>query len=259
MVDNIKVTGIVISATPVGEYDKRLVILTGQRGKVTVFAKGARRPSNRFAAGSRPFAFGEFTLYQGKSAYNMVDMDISNYFEQLTVDMDAVYYGFYFLELADYYSHENVESKEMVNLLYLTLKMLSKSQLPDNYDCRSQNTLQSTISLKLIRHIYELKMFAINGEYQDVFGCVHCGNKEDLRGFTVDKSGAVCSECMAQSKDTIEINTSTFYTMQYIISSPVSKLYSFTVTDEVMTELSMVLGRWMSRYVDKEFKSLEMI
>ncbi len=238
-----KLTGIVLSATPVGEYDKRLVILTGQRGKVTVFAKGARRPSNRFAAGCRPFTFGEFTLYQGKSAYNMVDMDISNYFEQLVTDMDAVYYGFYFLELADYYSHENVESKEMVNLLYATLRMLTAGTIP----------------LKLIRHIYELKMFAINGEYPDVFGCVHCGNKEDLRGFTVDKSGAVCSECMAQFGDVIEINTSTFYTMQYIISSPVGKLYTFTVTEQVLTELSMVLGRWMSRYVDREFKSLEML
>ncbi len=238
-----KLTGIVLSATPVGEYDKRLVILTGQRGKVTVFAKGARRPSNRFAAGCRPFTFGEFTLYQGKSAYNMVDMDISNYFEQLVTDMDAVYYGFYFLELADYYSHENVESKEMVNLLYATLRMLTAGTIP----------------LKLIRHIYELKMLAINGEYPDVFGCVHCGNKEDLKGFTVDKSGAVCSECMAQSRDVIEINTSTFYTMQYIISSPVGKLYTFTVTEQVLTELSMVLGRWMSRYVDREFKSLEML
>lgn len=238
-----KLTGIVISATPVGEYDKRLVILTGQRGKITVFAKGARRPSNRFAAGCRPFTFGEFTLYQGKSAYNMVDMDISHYFEELAMDMDAVYYGFYCLELADYYSHENVESKEMVNLLYLTLKMLTQKNIP----------------LKLIRHIYELKMFAINGEYPDVFDCVHCGNKDELKGFTVEKSGAVCSECMALSKDVIEINTSTFYTMQYIISSPVGKLYTFTVTEEVLTELSMIMGRWMSRYVDKEFKSLEML
>ncbi len=240
---NIKVMGIVISAAPVGEYDKRLVILTGQRGKVTVFVKGARRPSNRFAAGCRPFTFGEFTLYQGKTAYNMVDMEISNYFEELATDMDTVYYGFYFLELADYYSRENVESKEMVNLLYLTLKVLS----------------QRNISTKLIRHIYELKLFAINGEYPDVFACVHCGNKEQLKGFTVDKSGAVCSECMGVSKDVIELNTSTFYTLQYIVSSPINKLYTFTVTEEVLAELSMVLGRWMSRYIDKEFKSLEML
>lgn len=243
MVNQVKLTGIVLSAAPVGEYDKRLVILTGQRGKITAFVKGARRPSNRFAAGSRPFSFGEFTLYQGREAYNLVDIDIKNYFDDIATDINAVYYGFYFLELAEYYSHENVEAKEMVNLLYLSLK----------------NLASETIPRKLVRYIYELKMFAINGEYPDVFSCVYCGNNQELKGFTVEKSGAICSECASAAKDMVELNTSTFYTMQYIISSPIGKLYGFTVTDEVLSELAMVMGRWRTRYIDKQFKSLEFI
>lgn len=243
MINQIKLTGIVLSVTPVGDYDKRLVILTGQRGKITAFVKGARRPSNRFAAGSRPFSFGEFTLYQGREAYNVVDIDISNYFDEIATDMDAVYYGFYFLELADYYSHENVDAKEIIQLLYQSLRALNHKLIPD----------------KLVRYIYELKMFAINGEYPDVFSCVECGNKEGLDGFSVEKSGAVCKECVGKIKDMVRLNTSTFYTMQYIISSPVEKLYSFTVSEQVLTELSMVMGRWRSRYIDKEFKSLDFI
>lgn len=241
--NQVKLTGIVLQATPVGEYDKRLVILTGQRGKITVFVKGARRPSSRFAAGSRPFSFGEFTLYQGREAYNLVDISITNYFDEITTDMNAVYYGFYFLELADYYSHENATAKEMINLLYSSLKALNRKSIPD----------------KLVRYIYELKMFAINGEYPDVFSCVRCGNKEELCGFSVEKSGAVCRECSGEVKDMVELNTSTFYTMQYIISSPIEKLYSFTVSEQVLTELSMVMGRWRTKYIDREFKSLEFL
>lgn len=241
--NQVKLTGIVIKATPVGEYDKRLVVLTGQRGKITVFVRGARRPSNRFAAGSRPFSFGEFTLYQGKEAYNLADISISNYFDEIAMDMDAVYYGFYFLELADYYSHENVPAKEMVNLLYSSLKALNRKE----------------ISHKLVRYVYELKMFAINGEYPDVFSCVNCGNSDNLYGFSVEKSGAVCKECAGVVKDVVELNTSTFYTMQYVISSAIDKLYSFTVSEQVLTELSMVMGRWRTKYIDKEFKSLEFL
>ena len=185
----------------------------------------------------------ENSRYQAREAYNLVDIDIKNYFDEIATDVNALYYGFYFLEVADYYSYENVNSKEMINLLYQSLKALSNKNIPD----------------KLVRYIYELKMFYINGEYPDVFSCVECGDKEALSGFVVDKSKAVCKECAHLYKDNLELNTSTFYTMQFIISASIEKLYSFTVSEVVLKELSMVMNRWRARYIDKEFKSLEFL
>ena len=58
---------------------------------------------------------------------------------------------------------------------------------------------------------------------------------------------------------TIPVSPAVVYTMQYIISTPVEKLYTFTVSDEVLENLKNIIERYRNQYIDRRFKSLEIL
>lgn len=207
----VKITGMVLSAFPVGEYDKRLVILTKERGKITAFARGAKRPGSLLRAPSRPFAFGTFSLAEGRDAYNLYGAEIENYFEDLEKDMECACYASYFVEFADYYEREGIEATEMLKLLYQSFRALLRPAIPN----------------RLVQRIFELKAMSLNGEY-------------------TERPGRAASE-------------SAVYAWEYVIFSPVEKLYTFLLTDEVFEEFRRCVEDNKKRYIDRKFHSLEIL
>ena len=212
MQDLCSVTGLILKAEPFGEYDRRVVMLTRERGKIAAFAKGARRQGSRLLASTNPFCFGEFRLYEGRTSYSISEASIQNYFAPLREDFENACYGMYFLEVMDYYTRENNDEKEMLKLLYQSLRALCHKNL-DN---------------RLGRYIFEIKALALNGEYP---------------GLPKDKS----------------YEESTAYAAAFIVGTPVEKLYTFTVTEKVLKELQEITDEFRKRFIDRNFKSLEIL
>lgn len=213
MREQVNVTGMILKTEPVGEYDRRVVILTRERGKISAFARGARKQGSRLLASTNPFCFGRFGLYEGRNAYSISEAVISNYFEGMRNDFEAACYGMYFLEMMDYYTRENNEEKEMLKLLYQSLRAL----------------LHEGLSNLLVRYIFEIKALAVNGEYP---------------GLPVRETPYL---------------ESTQYAVSYIVNSTVEKLYTFTVTQQVLEELAEIADGFHRRFIDKKMKSLEIL
>ena len=191
---SIILTGMVLNAMPVGEYDRRITVLTKERGKITAFARGARR------------------------------------------------YGFYFLEVADYFSHENNDGREVLKLLYQTLRAL-KSDAFDN---------------RLVRRVFELRTLLAEGVYPNVFSCQGCGKKEGLIRFSVRQGGMLCNHCAAD-EGSIAVGADTLYTLQYVLAVEIGKLYTFRVSKHVLAEFGRVVERAFTQQVCHTFRSLEIL
>lgn len=211
MRERISVTGMVIRASSFREADSRLVLLTRERGKITAFSRGCKRPGNVLMAASRPFVFGTFVLVEGRDAYSLQRAEVENYFEAIVADVEAACYGSYFLELADYYSRENMDGTELLKLLYQSLRALLKPALPNG----------------LVRRIFELKAMVQSGEYSE-----HPGRR---------------------------VSDSANYAWEYVLCSPVEKLYQFTLTEDVFREFSACVEDEVKKNVDRHFRSLDIL
>ena len=242
MAEKNTVTGMVLKTMPMGEYNKRITLLTKEYGKIAAFAKGARRPGNQLMAATEPFAFGQFELFEGRSSYTVSKAEITQYFRDLSTEPILACVGFYFLELADYFSQENVEAREQLLLLYQSLKALERPQFHP----------------RLVRCIYELKTLFISGEYPNVFRCVKCGTKENLQGYHISLGGVLCKDCMTRYGGE-RIDQSVLYTMQFVFSTPIAKLFSFRVNDKVLESLENILAKYMDHYVNHKFQSLKIL
>ncbi len=262
MTGQVHLTGMVLVSMPVGDYDRRLTILTRERGKISAFAKGARKPTSPLLGCSQPFSFGEFVLYEGKNSYNVVSAEISNYFAELRNDVESIYYAMYFCEFSCFMTKENLEAGEPLKLLYMTLRALSKPALHK----------------KLVRRIFELRFMAVNGEMPQVESCVLCGREEMLKQpkgwFSPTEGGICCEECRRKrlqernaatgaaympENDGVWIGTTTIYTMQYILATPLEKLFTFTVSGEVLSELCEAMEQFLTKHVGHKMKSEEML
>ena len=68
----------------------------------------------------------------------------------------------------------------------------------------------------------------------------------------------LCSDCAAGEKGR-GLQESTLYTMQFVLSTPVEKLYTFQLTEPVLAEFEIVMREYMRCHVSHEFKSLKVL
>ena len=143
--------GCVIKRRPVGDYDWLVTLLTAEKGKLNAFARYARKPGTKLCGNVEPFGFGTFDLVPGPSSYVLCGVKIDRYFESFRMDPEPAAYGSLFLEIADYYTRENLEAAQLLNLLYVSLTVLAEGR-----EDRPNS---------LVRCVYELRAMVTEGVF----------------------------------------------------------------------------------------------
>lgn len=247
MHDQTKVTGIVLSVFPIGENDRRITILTKERGKIQVFARGCRKPNHPLFGVTQPLVYGEFMITEGRNASYLNSAEGKDYFPGLKTDLDGIYYSTYFAELAEYFTVEGMDERNTLNLLFVTFRAMEKGK----------------VSLPLIRRIFEYRILQYYGIGLEVFHCLGCGKEDGLTELSLENGGVFCEECRAGIREerfhSIQLHPAVLYALQYVASVPLNQLYTFELKEEIFAEFSWIVNHFMRIHVEHTFKAEKML
>lgn len=234
--------GIVLRASPAGESDLLVVLLTGDRGVVSAFAKSARRPKNKLHAGSCVFSYGSFTFFEGSSALKMTECEPLENFFDLRNDITSLAAAQYLCELTSRLAPKETPAREILRLLLNTLHFMTKPE---------RNPL-------VLKSVFELRFASLSGYMPDLVACAECGEFEtDPMYFDFDSGLLYCKSCRKNGAN--EISLKTVDAMRHICYAPMNRLFSIKSDKQTAEKLYSACEEYIKRQTSYEFKTLEFL
>ena len=234
----VKVSGIVISESNMGDYDKMITLLTPNLGKISCSARGARRTKSLLLAGTQFLCFGEYQLFKGGDNYKVNSCETIEMFYNLRMDLDKLTYASYITKIVSDVTTENQNSYNTLKLFLNTLFAISETDK----------------SLDLIVSVFKLRLLKILGFAPNTKECVLCGEKEKITHFSIIDNGFKCESCSKQDSGAIQISEPTKNAIKYIMISDPKKIFSFSISEEGKKELEIISTLYLNDKLDKEYK-----
>ena len=111
-------TAILLSRVDYGESDRILTLLTREHGRLSAFARGARKSRRRFAGVLEPFSLMEASVRAASgSLLTLEDARLIDGFDGLRRDLDAMARASYACELARELAREKADAAGVFDLL----------------------------------------------------------------------------------------------------------------------------------------------
>ena len=241
----IKTRGIVIRKVNFGEADRILTILTSNRGKIRVVAKGVRRPRAKLAGWLDMFADNELELAEGRNLDIVTSASSIQHLVSRDLTLQETGLMFYVCELVDKLLEETNEVAGVFPLLLETLTAISENK----------------ISLSIIKTYFEIKLLTILGFAPELYRCVVSGKEleaQDELYFSHLLGGVFC-EGKNQDDFAPKISKDGIKLLRLLQKYPLEAISKIKVSDETIQEASILMSGFVEYVTDSRIRSLRVL
>lgn len=258
------INGLVIKAADYAENDRLITVLSAERGRITVIAKGGRSVRYRFLSSIQLFTYSTFELYERGGLYWLKEALVNTYFPQITESIENISLASYLAELTYELTGENESGTEMLRLFLNTLYTLADGSKPR----------------EIVKAVFELRAVCLSGYMPELSGCAECGNAEcGYYYFDIMNGGIICPECFEEKSHEVKtaepqisdsvnalgerntyipVSPGVVNTVRYILSADPKRVFAFRLDNQKdiydLGRLAEIYATW---HLGRGFASLD--
>ncbi len=235
------IQGLILRVTTYNDTDALLTVLTQDRGKMTLKARGLRRKNSPLTASCQLLGYSSFTLFENKGYFTINEASVIELFHPLRKDLQKLSLATYFAQVADVMSQEDMPNPQLLSLLLNCMYALCRLPVPESQ----------------VKAVFEMRIAVLGGYEPDLQACFYC-QKENPDRFNLTQGHLECSHC-GGSQDGIRlpILPGTLDAMRYICCCNGKKLFSFSLGAETLEQLSQVTEGYLVTQLERGFSTLD--
>lgn len=235
-----RLTAIVLKRRDLGEADRLLTVLARDRGKLTLLARGVRRPASRKAGHIEPFTAVDLLVARSRSFHLITQAEMVAAHRRLREDLWLSAWAYYTVELADAFIQDEDPHELLFDLLRETLDRLEAGSEP-----------------ALVVRYYELHLLSLAGYQPQLFRCVECGSllRPETNYFSLERGGALCPQHGVNRAGAEPLALPTLKVVRFLQSRSWQQAASLRLSPGVAAQVEKLLGRFITHHLERTVRS----
>lgn len=246
-----RIDAIVMHRSDMGEADRLLTVLSRERGKLRLNAKGARKIKSRRAGHVELFMRSKMLVAKGRGDIDIVSqVETVEAYRGLREDLTRSTYAHYVVELLDAFAEEGSEQPEMFDLLAEGLGWIATTAMRN---------------LPLTARFFELKLLTLAGFQPQVFRCADRGEalKEaaanEFYGWSPSSGGVLCPDHAPGRSDAGRLSIHALKVLRHALRTEYHTFTTLTIRDSVSGEVEQAMLRYIQYVLERKVKSVEFL
>ncbi len=235
---------IVLSRRNLGEADRIYDVFTARSGRVSIIAKGARKPESRNGRSLDLLNQVVVHLYHGRNLETVRGVETIATHPGLRTDLDAFGHACYLADLVRAMTHEHEPSEAVYTLLAQTLSLLSDGVDPWP-----------------VTRYFEYALLGATGFQAQLYECVRCREPltAQVNAFSVNDGGVICPRCRVGEPGSIPLSVNAQKYLRTMQREGLRRILTLRLDPDSQMQVQRALAEYLQHLAERSFSSLAVL